>query len=154
MNPPTSPPYAPDVYPVYYFSRKWTKSIVYLATNSHHAMDFACAWRDAGAGAAGGRPAAGGYLDPGRPLKAGEKANTYRGWSISWEYGSWEAISDNYDASWEGEEDGWVDNGERVWGNTLTDLIIEIDEYESNRASGPAPVGREMLTNWETAKQA
>ena len=51
----------------------------------------------------------------------------YRGWSISWDYGEYSATGPNYDASWEGEEDGWVDNGERVFARTLPDLYVEVD---------------------------
>lgn len=53
----------------------------------------------------------------------------WKGWSISWDYGEWEAIGPNYDASWEGEETGWVDNGERVYASTLLDLGCEIMAY-------------------------
>ena len=55
---------------------------------------------------------------------------TYRGWSISFEYG-WCATHPDYDASWEGEEDGWVDNGLRIGGcQTREDLIEESDALQ------------------------
>jgi len=54
-------------------------------------------------------------------------AQTYRGWSIDWEYGQFAATGPNYDASYEGHEDGWVDNGERVFARTIDDLKAEVD---------------------------
>jgi hypothetical protein len=57
------------------------------------------------------------------------KSETYRGWVISFEYGYYYATSPNYDASWEGEEDGWVDNGEWVSARTIDDLHAEVDEW-------------------------
>ena len=56
--------------------------------------------------------------------------DTYRGWSISqgpddYFYGT----GPNYEASYEGPEDGWVDNGERCSGRTWEDLRGEIDEW-------------------------
>jgi hypothetical protein len=53
----------------------------------------------------------------------------YRGWSVSWDYGQYTATSPNYDASWEGEEDGWVDNGQRCFARALPDLHTEVDAY-------------------------
>jgi hypothetical protein len=53
---------------------------------------------------------------------------SYRGWAITWNYGYYTAISPNYDASWEGDEDGWVDNGEKCSERTLEDLYASIDE--------------------------
>lgn len=53
----------------------------------------------------------------------------YRGWSVSWDYGYFNATGPNYDASWEGEEDGWRDNGEHVSARTFEDLCVEIDAY-------------------------
>lgn len=53
--------------------------------------------------------------------------DTYRGWSIGFEYG-WCATHPDYDASWEGEEYGWVGNGLHITGcQTRDDLIEEID---------------------------
>lgn len=42
----------------------------------------------------------------------------------------WEAVHRDYDASWEGEEDGWVSNGLHVTAKTIPDLLDEIEEYE------------------------
>jgi len=55
----------------------------------------------------------------------------YRGWSISpahWPV-PWTATGPDYDASYEGEEDGWVDNGQRVEAPTREQLLIEIDTF-------------------------
>jgi hypothetical protein len=62
-----------------------------------------------------------------RVTKAATPAE-YRGWEISWDYGCYTATSPDYDASWEGEEDGWVDNGLRTSARTLPDLYLEVDE--------------------------
>lgn len=56
-------------------------------------------------------------------------SDTYRGWSITFDYGYFNATGPNYDASWEGEEDGWVSNGEQVSARTRDDLIEMIDDY-------------------------
>jgi len=62
---------------------------------------------------------------------------TYRGWTINpceWING-FDGVGPDYDASWEGEEDGWVDNGQRVWGKDLEDVKNEIDIwFEENAA--------------------
>jgi len=60
--------------------------------------------------------------------------DTYRGWSISPAYFGWSAISPNYDASWEGEEDGYVDNGEKAWGRTRAECEAAVDEWFEERA--------------------
>ena len=78
----------------------------------------------------------------GWPSTYGGKVNcfgipdTYRGWSISQEcddnfYGT----GPNYDASYEGPEDGWVDNGERCSGRTWDELRDEIDAYIEEHAA-------------------
>ena len=62
---------------------------------------------------------------------------TYRGWAVTWDYGYFTATSPDYDASWEGEEDGWVDNGLRRQGRTMDDLHAEVDEwFEENGQFG------------------
>lgn len=59
--------------------------------------------------------------------------SAYRGWVISWDYGEYCATGPDYDASWEGEEDGWIDNGHRVFSRTREGIIDEIDAwYEEN----------------------
>lgn len=57
------------------------------------------------------------------------KADTHRGWEITWDYGQFQATGPDYDASYEGEEDGWVDNGHRVFARTRGELIAEIDNW-------------------------
>ena len=65
-------------------------------------------------------------------------ANTYRGWTISqgrWPEPAWSATGPNYDASYEGEEDGWVSNGEAANAPTRVALVAEIDAwFEENAA--------------------
>lgn len=53
----------------------------------------------------------------------------HRGWTITWDYGHFTATGPNYDASYEGPEDGWVDNGHIVTARTRDDLIAEIDAW-------------------------
>lgn len=70
--------------------------------------------------------------------------DTYRGWTISqgrWPEPAWSAVSPNYDASWEGEEDGWVDNGEKADAPTREALIEEIDAwFDEHPASHPSQI--------------
>lgn len=61
----------------------------------------------------------------------------YRGWTIAWDYGRYTATGPNYDASWEGEEDGWVDNGEHVESRTLEGIYAEIDAVLSPQQDHP-----------------
>lgn len=63
--------------------------------------------------------------------------HTHRLWKIytpRWPE-PWTAIGPNYDASYEGEEDGWVDNGEKVTASTLEGLISEIDAWFEEKAA-------------------
>lgn len=65
-------------------------------------------------------------------------ADTYRGWTIHqgrWPEPAWMAIGPNYDASYEGEEDGFVDNGEKADAPTRDALIAEIDAWFEENAS-------------------
>ena len=57
--------------------------------------------------------------------------DTYRGWTVTWEYGQYQAVHPDYDASWEGPEDGWVDNGLRVFANSIAALEAEVDAKEA-----------------------
>jgi hypothetical protein len=55
---------------------------------------------------------------------------TYRGWTIGQDpTDEYYATGPNYDASYEGPEDGWVDNGEKVSAPTYDELVEEIDSY-------------------------
>jgi hypothetical protein len=50
-------------------------------------------------------------------------------------YGNeWTAVDDNYDADWQGEEDGYVSSSPRGWGKTeneaIRDLIDQLKERE------------------------
>jgi hypothetical protein len=44
----------------------------------------------------------------------------------------WSAVDDNYDASYEGPEDGYVSSSPRGWGNTeesaIADLIEQLED--------------------------
>ena len=56
------------------------------------------------------------------------------------------AMSPNYDASWEGEEDGWVSNGQCVEARTLEGVCAEIDTWlEENEPASvdERPEGRD-----------
>jgi len=55
----------------------------------------------------------------------------YRGWSISPPEicPFWTATGPDYDASYEGPEDGWVDNGQKVEARTYKDLLAEIEDF-------------------------
>lgn len=53
----------------------------------------------------------------------------YRGGTVDWEYGYYTWTGPDYDASWEGPEDGWIDNGHRVSARNLRDLQIEVDTF-------------------------
>jgi hypothetical protein len=78
------------------------------------------------------------------------KRDTYRGWSIDYDPKpipirdfDWMATHPDYDASWEGEEDGWVDNGLKVSAATREALCEEIDaaQDEWNETNGQFGVG-------------
>jgi hypothetical protein len=64
-------------------------------------------------------------------------AEKYREWSIHrgrWPEPEWSATSPNYDASYEGPEDGWVSNGEHVTAATRKELLAEIDRWHEENA--------------------
>ena len=48
-------------------------------------------------------------------------------WRICFEYGYWTAVHDDFEADWQGEEDGWVGNGLNTSGRTPADLAAEIE---------------------------
>lgn len=51
-------------------------------------------------------------------------------------YGTeWSAVDDNYDASYEGPEDGWVSSSPRGWGKTEAEAIADLREQLEERAS-------------------
>ena len=63
--------------------------------------------------------------------------DTHRGWTISqgrWPEPAWSATGPNYDASYEGEEDGWVGNDEAVDAPTRGALIAVIDAWIEENA--------------------
>jgi hypothetical protein len=67
------------------------------------------------------------------------KARFPRWEHLAFEYGRWTTTHENYDASWEGEEDGWADNGLMCEGRTLEELADEVEAKEEDmRAEGIA----------------
>lgn len=67
----------------------------------------------------------------GATMTSGSEAD-YRGWTVSqgrWPEPAWSATGPNYDASWEGEEDGWVASGGHVDAPTRDALVVEIDAW-------------------------
>jgi hypothetical protein len=61
--------------------------------------------------------------------------DTYRKWAISFNYG-WCATHDDFDASWQGVEDGWVGNGLQIRGYPSRDALIEeINAFEEELAA-------------------
>ena len=76
--------------------------------------------------------------------------DTYRGWAIHYDPPpipirdfDWQATHPDYDASYEGPEDGWVDNGLKASARTRDALIEEIDtlQDEWNETNGQFGVG-------------
>lgn len=72
-----------------------------------------------------------------KAVETASKPSKYRGWSISYSMKpipirgfDWEATHPDYDASWEGEEDGWVDNGLKASAATYEELCEQIDELQ------------------------
>lgn len=62
----------------------------------------------------------------------------YKGWQISFDMPpipsrdfDWSATHPDYDASYEGEEDGWIASGGHVHAGTYEELIFAIDEWEA-----------------------
>jgi len=70
-------------------------------------------------------------------------SKTYRGWAITFDYGYYRAVHPDFDASWEGEEDGWKGNGLSCEARTLDGLHEEIDiiQDERDEANGQFGVG-------------
>ena len=61
----------------------------------------------------------------------------YRGWSVSFDPPpipirscDWRATHPDYDASYEGDESGWVDNGLKAEAGSFDDLCAQIDELQ------------------------
>jgi len=120
-----------NLFPVYKFmSQQWGKrEYLFFATTDRKALDFACAWNRS-------HPETNGtYLAPSfeeADPRVSAKPDHYRGWHLDFEYGYHTATHDNYDASYEGPEDGWVDNGLKLSERSLEVLIIEIDMHEAS----------------------
>ena len=55
------------------------------------------------------------------------------GWSIELNsFGIYEASHDDFDASYEGPEDGWVGNGLACTGSSLDEVLCGIQEIEES----------------------
>lgn len=72
----------------------------------------------------------------------------YRGWSIDVDpkpipcrVFDWTGTHPNYDASYEGEEDGWVGSGGCEQAATYEDLCAAIDQWEAIAAEDEAEAG-------------
>jgi hypothetical protein len=69
-------------------------------------------------------------------LTAADITGRYPGWKyVTFEYGYWTATHENFDASWEGEEDGYVGNGWRAEARTLKGLAEEIEAVEADKCA-------------------
>lgn len=90
------------------------------------------------------------FNGPRHNLATGRAEDTYRGWTITYDpkpipirdY-DWTATHPDYDASWEGEEDGWVDNGLKAAAGSREELCELIDELQDewNETNGQFGVG-------------
>jgi len=68
--------------------------------------------------------------------------DTYRGWAISYDPPpipirsfDWTATGPDFDADYQGEEDGFVGNGQQVSAGSRDALIVEVDAwFEENEA--------------------
>jgi hypothetical protein len=69
------------------------------------------------------------------PPTTPEVGQLYRDGRVDWEYGYYTWTGPNYDASYEGSEDGWIDNGHRVSARTIRDLQIEVDTFLSDESN-------------------
>lgn len=61
---------------------------------------------------------------------------TYRKWSISFDYGYHNATHPDYEASYEGPEDGWVGSHPALSARELPDLHAEIDAWWEENCTG------------------
>ena len=116
------------IYPVYTFVGYYERDYVFYASSRHRADEFIRAYN----WVSRGNDKQGAYYGISRPAK-GEKLNNYRGWELDFEYGYHTATHADYDADYQGPEDGWVSNGLRLSERTLTDLIEAIDEHEHTK---------------------
>lgn len=54
---------------------------------------------------------------------------------LAFDYGRWTATHEDYDASYEGEEDGYVSNGLMCDGRTIEELAEEVAAKEEEMAA-------------------
>lgn len=67
------------------------------------------------------------------PTTQGVKADVYRGWSVGFEYGWFSAVHPEYEASYEGSEDGWVGSHPILSGRTREEMQAEVDAWFEER---------------------
>lgn len=65
----------------------------------------------------------------------------------------WSFHHEDYDASWEGEEDGWVSNGLGGRGVSVEDCKAQIADIEEDRDMAPTPLA-ELPVGWQAAQAA
>lgn len=80
----------------------------------------------------------------------------YRNWAIDWcpFLHAYDAISDNYEPTWLGAEDGWQeDDANRFSANTLTEVYAEIDARIEEEAEYQAACAADAILErqWEEA---
>ena len=56
-------------------------------------------------------------------------SDTYRRFTVSWDYGYFNAVHPDFEASYEGPEDGWVGSHPTLSGRTRSDMEVEVDEW-------------------------
>ena len=57
----------------------------------------------------------------------------YRDFKLSFEYGYYTAVHEDYDCDWQGEEDGWVASHPILTSRTRSGLISEIDAWHDEQ---------------------
>lgn len=60
---------------------------------------------------------------------------TYRGWELSFEYGFHTATHLDFDASYEGPEEGWVGSHPTLQGRSPEALRAEIDAWHEEQVA-------------------
>lgn len=81
---------------------------------------------------------------PGKQWTFGELRQAYPDWTFEFSYGEYRATHDNFEASWEGEEDGWVGNGLATSSKTVQGLAEELEaliEEHPHFSNTQAPEG-------------
>ena len=117
-----------EVWPIYKFAPDGSREYLFYGSTVDWAGKFLLAWNRANRGWSNGA-----YYAAPMDLPAGERTNTYRDWTVSWDYGYYEAVHDSYDAEWLGEEDGWQDNGMRLFDAFFHEMVKNIDQHDASK---------------------